>query len=82
VRVWLENGGQGPVPMYLVTRVRLAARPWLIQTFGLSNGQIAQKWANGEITMTYLPTSPPTPTLSFRVSFGGGLIIVDIGDDA
>jgi hypothetical protein len=81
VRVWLDGGGQGQIPMLLVARVRLAARPWLMQTFGLSNGQIMQKWANGEIVMTYLPTSPPTPTLFFRVSLGGGLIIIEIGDE-
>lgn len=81
VRLWLENGGQGQMPMLLQVRIRLEARPWLQQAFGLSNGQIVQKWLNGEITVTYLPTAPPSPTLTFRVEYGGGMILVVIGDN-
>jgi hypothetical protein len=80
VRLWLEIGGQGQIPVVLQVRVRLEARPWLQQAFGLSNGQIVQKWLNGEITVTYVPTVPPSPTLTFRVEYGGGLILVEIGD--
>jgi hypothetical protein len=80
VRIWLDNGAQAAIPPLLIVRVRIAARPWLQQTFGLSMGQIIQKYNNGEITVVYLPTSPPSAVLSFRVSYGGGLIIIEIDD--
>ncbi len=80
VRIWLDNGAQGAVPSLLMARVRIAARPWLQQTFGLSMGQIIQKYNNGEITVVYLPTSPPSAVLSFRVTYEGGAIIISIED--
>ena len=76
VQSWLDNGAQGPIPQVLLNRVRQDAKPWLMQTFGLTNGQIQQRYNNGQITITYIATAPPTPVLSFRVAYGGLTIII------
>jgi hypothetical protein len=75
---WLENGGQVPIPMAM--RVTWQTRQWGQQTFGLNYGQMVQKYFQGDLTITYLPTTPPTPILTFRVSYGGGILIINIED--
>ncbi len=64
---WLENGGQ--IPPLLAMDVIWEARPWGQQQFGLSYGQLLQKYAQGSLTLEYISTAPPT--LAFRVRFGG-----------
>ncbi len=71
---WLENGGQ--IPPLLAMDVIWEARPWGQQQFGLSYGQLLQKYAQGSLTLEYISTAPPT--LTFRVRFGGGNISVII----
>jgi hypothetical protein len=74
--VLLENGGQVPTP--IVNQVLHAVKDWGRQTFGLSLGQMHQKYGNGELAIVYLSTSPPS--LTFRVSYGGVLItsVIDV----
>lgn len=64
---WLENGGQ--TPPLLAADVIWEARSWGQQNFGLSYGQMLQKYAQGSLTLTYISTAPPT--LTFRVLYGG-----------
>jgi hypothetical protein len=71
---WLENGGQ--IPPLLAMDVIWEARPWGQQQFGLSYGQLLQKYAQGSLTLEYISTAPPT--LTFRVRYGGGNISVII----
>lgn len=73
---WLENGGSIPRP--LAMRVIHEAREWGMANFGLSQGQMVQKYNQGLLTIEYLYTAPPT--LTFKVSFGGGLCIIVIED--
>jgi hypothetical protein len=71
---WLENGGQ--VPPVLAADVIWEARSWGQQNFGLSYLQMLQKYAQGQLTLTYISTSPPS--LTFRVTFGGlNVVIID-----
>ena len=69
---WLENGGQ--TPPLLAADIIWEARAWGQQNFGLSYGQMLQKYAQGSLTLTYISTAPPT--LTFRVSYGGLSVIV------
>jgi hypothetical protein len=73
---WLNNGGD--IPVLLRLRILNEARPWFQANFGLGPGQILQKYAQGLITITYLPTSPPAPVLYFRVAYDGNQIILVI----
>ncbi len=69
---WLENGGQIPMPLAVMTIHE--AKDWGMQNFGLSQGQMLQRYFTGQLTITYISTSPPS--LTFRVSYGGLSIIV------
>ncbi|MBK9451001.1 MAG: hypothetical protein IPN95_16660 [Bacteroidetes bacterium] len=71
---WLENGGQ--IPPVLAANVIWEARGWGQQTFSLNYGQMLQKYSQGQLTLEYLSTSPPS--LTFRVRFGGLSITVII----
>jgi len=66
---WLQNGGQ--VPPLLTLAVLNEARPWFQQNFGLGPLQVLQKYAQGLVTITYVPTTPPADVLTFRVGYGG-----------
>jgi hypothetical protein len=71
---WLENGGQ--IPPLLAMDVIWEARTWGQQQFGLSYGQMLQKYAQGSLTLEYISTAPPS--LTFRVSYGGiNVLIID-----
>ena len=76
VITWLQNGGQ--VPMPLAVAVIREAREWGQQTFGLNQGQMIGKYLQGALTIEYIPTAPPS--LIFRVSYGGGILIVGLED--
>ncbi len=69
---WLENGGQ--IPPLLAANVIWEARAWGQQNFSLGYGQMLQRYAQGNLTLSYLSTSPPS--LTFRVAFGGLNVIV------
>jgi hypothetical protein len=64
---WLENGGSIPQPVAIA--VIHEARVWGQQNFGLSLGQMIQKYNQGLLTVEFMYTSPPS--LTFRVGFGG-----------
>ncbi len=71
---WLENGGQ--IPPLLAADVIFEARAWGQQNFGLSYGQMLQKYAQGSLTLEYISTAPPS--LTFRVRYGGiDVLIID-----
>jgi hypothetical protein len=74
---WLENGGSIPRP--LAMRVINEAREWGMANFGLTQGQMVQKYNQGLLTIEYLYTAPPM--LRFRVRLDGGLIDITITDD-
>lgn len=76
VITWLQNGGQVPLP--LAVMVIHEARAWGMQNFGLNQGQMLQKYFQGQLTVEFVSTSPPS--LTFRVRYGGGDIIV-VTDD-
>ncbi len=69
---YLENGGQ--VPQVISLAAIYKARDWGQQTFGLNYGQMVVKYAQGQLTVTYLSVAPPS--LVFRVFYGGGSIQV------
>jgi hypothetical protein len=73
---WLENGGEVPTP--LAVAVIHEARSWGQQNFGLNQGQMVAKYLQGQLTVAYVPTAPPS--LIFRVSYGGGHVIIDLVD--
>ncbi len=73
---WLQSGGAVPQP--LAMRVILEARDWGMQSFGLTLGQMRQRYAQGLLTVTYVSTSPPS--LTFRVAYDGGVSIINIED--
>lgn len=64
---YLENGGQ--VPQVVSLAAILKAREWGQQTFGLNYGQMIAKYAQGQLTVTYVSVAPPS--LVFRVRYGG-----------
>jgi hypothetical protein len=76
VQAWVQNGGQVPHPLAL--RVVREARQWGQQNFGLNLGQMIQKYMIGELTVELVATSPPS--LTFRVSYGGSIAIVQLED--
>jgi hypothetical protein len=76
VITWLENGGN--VPMPLAVAVIREARSWGQQNFGLNQGQMIVKYLQGQLTVDYVPTAPPS--LIFRVSYAGGDLIVVLVD--
>jgi hypothetical protein len=69
---WLENGGQ--IPPLLAADVIWEARTWGQQNFSLSYWQMLQKYAQGQLTLEYISTTPPT--LTFRVRYGNLSIMV------
>lgn len=71
---WLENGGQ--IPQALAVAVVIKARDWGQQNFGLSLGQMLQKYNQGLLTVEFAYTSPPS--LTFIVRYGGGQVIITI----
>lgn len=73
---WLQNGGQ--VPMPLAVMVIHEARSWGQQNYGMNQGQMVVKYLQGLLTIEFVSTSPPS--LTFRVRFGGGDIMVVIDD--
>lgn len=76
VITWLENGGQVPMPL-VVAAIR-EARTWGMQNFGLNQGQMLVKYLQGQLTVEYISTAPPT--LTFKISFGGGIAIILLED--
>lgn len=78
LQTWLNNGGQ--IPHLLAAEVIFEARSWGQQNFGLNYGQMLQKYAQGTLTIEYIPNSPPAPTtpvvLAFRVRYGIGEIVI------
>ncbi len=76
VITWLENGGQVPMPL-AVAAIR-EARAWGMQNFGLNQGQMLVKYLQGQLTVEYVSTAPPS--LTFRVSYSGGIAIVILQD--
>jgi hypothetical protein len=75
VIAWLNQGGQVPAPLALV--VIHEARAWG-QAQGLNQVQMIQKYANGQLTIEYQPTSPPS--LTFNVRYGGNQTLVVLED--
>jgi hypothetical protein len=73
---WLQNGGQVPVP--LAVMVIHEGRTWGMSNFGLSQGQMIQKYATGQLTIEFVSTSPPS--LTFRISYSGSIGIVVLQD--
>jgi hypothetical protein len=73
---WLQNGGQVPMPLAVV--VIHEARSWGQQNFGMNQGQMIQKYFQGQLTIEFVSTSPPS--LTFRVRFGGGDVMVILDD--
>ncbi len=73
---WLQNGGQVPAP--LAVMVIREARSWGQQNFGLNQGQMVVKYLQGQLTIDFLNTSPPS--LTFRVSYLSGSIVVVLVD--
>lgn len=71
---WLESGGNMPGDMR--DAILTKASVWGMQNFGLTVNQLKQRYNQGTLTITYVATAPPT--LTFQVSFGGGLTIVII----
>jgi hypothetical protein len=71
---WLNNGGNMPGDMRDAILVKAAT--WGMQNFGFTVNQMKQRYNQGTLTIQYLTTAPPT--LSFRVSYGGGNISVII----
>lgn len=70
---YLENGGQ--VPQVVSLAAIYKARDWGQQTFGLNFGQMVAKYAQGQLTVSYVSVAPPS--LVFRVSYGGfGIIVI------
>ncbi|MFN8394218.1 MAG: hypothetical protein U0176_06025 [Bacteroidia bacterium] len=69
---YLENGGQ--VPHVVALAAIYKAREWGQQNFGLNYGQMVAKYAQGQLTVTYVSVAPPM--LVFRVRYGGGNIDV------
>ncbi len=70
---WLENGGQVPQVVSLAAIYKV--RDWGQQNFQLNYGQMVAKYAQGQLTVTYLSVSPPA--LTFRVSYSGfGIVVI------
>jgi hypothetical protein len=76
VITWLQNGGQVPLP--LAVAVIHEARTWGMQNFGLNQGQMIQKYFQGQLTITFVSTSPPS--LTFRVAYLDGIGIMVLQD--
>lgn len=71
--IWLENSGQ--VPQIVSLAAIKKASDWGQQTFGLSYGQMVSKYAQGQLTVSYVSVAPPS--LVFRVNYGGfGITVI------
>jgi hypothetical protein len=68
----LENGGQ--VPQLVALAAIYKARDWGWQYFRLTYGQMIAKYAQGQLTVSYISVAPPT--LIFSVDYGGHGIVV------
>ena len=69
----------GQIPQNVAVHLVQEVRPMLQQAFGLSLGQLIQRYNNGQLTIVIETTSPPTVVV-FRVSYGG--ISIEIIDDS
>jgi hypothetical protein len=69
---WLENGGQ--IPQVISLAAIYKARDWGQQSFGFNYGHMIAKYAQGQLTVTYISTAPPT--LIFSVRIGGQAVVV------
>jgi hypothetical protein len=69
---YLQNGN--PVPTILALDIIRQARDWGMQVCGLNLGQMIQKYFQGQLTVTFMSTSPPSMT--FRVSYGGNDVLI------
>lgn len=73
--------GQGAtMPQAQVVRILRAAQPYFESQFGTSLGELIQAYRSGACTIELVATNPPTQT--YRISFGGGILIVVMEDDA
>jgi hypothetical protein len=68
---WLENGGQ--IPPLVAADVIWEARGWGMQHFGFTYFQMLQKYHQGQFSIQYISTAPPS--LTFRLRHLGGLDI-------
>ncbi len=73
---WVQSclNSSTPVPMPVCIKVVRECRQWGQQNFGLNLGQMIQKYFQGEMTVELIQTAPPT--LTFRVIYGGGAVVV------
>jgi hypothetical protein len=69
---YLEAGN--PVPHWLALDVIRDAREWGSQVCGLNLGQMIAKYLQGQLTVEYISTAPPSFT--FRISYGGHDVVV------
>lgn len=75
---WVSSclSGSGQVPTNIAVAVVRECRIWGQQNFGLSLGQMIQKMFAGEMAIELIQVNPPTPALTFRVTYEGVSIIV------
>lgn len=64
--------------MPLAVAVIHEAKDWGQQNYGMNQGQMVSKYLQGLLKLEYVTTAPPA--LVFRVSFGGGDLIIDLVD--
>jgi hypothetical protein len=73
LQTWLDQGG--PMPAQLVADVIHEAADWGLETLHLTESEMLEKYATGEIKIEFDPTA--LPVLSFRVSAGNtGMIVI------
>jgi hypothetical protein len=71
---YLQAGN--PVPFPLALDIIRQTRDWGQQQCGLNLGQMIQKYAQGQLTVDFVSTSPPSWT--FRVSYGNlNVLVID-----
>lgn len=74
---WLDQGG--PMPDQLVADVIHEAAGWGAAVHGLSEQDMLEKYATGELKIVFDPSQ--LPDLTFQVTYGGGLGIAVILDN-
>lgn len=72
---WLQNGGQIPLPLALI--VIHEERTWGMQNFGLSQGQMLQKYLQGQLTIQFVSTAPPSLTFFMKLDGIGIITVID-----